>query len=184
MTMIRTIAPTELAVDLSLARLNLRVDGNDLDALITIWIQGITRKLERDVGQVFMEQKWEVRLPSFPGAGEPIDLPHPAMEITAVKYLNADVETSLATGAFRLNVGNYSSSMLAAAGTPWPVGATNIVVTVKCGYGSTPSAVPETAKLFILAKLVEQYDPITRTERDTVQSVYLDRLVDELKTYA
>ena len=183
-SMVRTVAPKDLAVDISLARLNLRVDGDYMDSLITLWVQGITRKLERDVGQVFMEQTWEVRLPSFPGSGEPIALPHPAMEITAVKYLAAGVEVPLAAEAYRLNVGNYSSSLLA-AGAHWPgTGATDVVVTVKCGYGSTPDKTPETAQLFILAKLVEQFDPITRSERDTVQSVYLDRLVDELKTYA
>lgn len=185
MTMVRTIAPTVLAVDISLARANLRVDGGDMDTLITLWVQGITRKLEHDVGQVFMAQTWEVRLPSFPGAGEPIALPHPAMEITAVKYFAAGVEMPLAAEAFRLNVGNYSSSMLAAAAAPWPAGdATDVVVTVKCGYGNTPDKTPETAQLFILAKLVEQFDPATRTERDTVQSAYLDRLADDLGTYA
>ncbi len=183
MTMVRTLAPVVLAVDIGLARLNLRVDGGDMDALITLWVQGITRKLEGDVGQVFMEQTWEVRLPSFPGAGEPIELPHPAMEITSVKYSTADVETELATEAYRLDVGNYSSSLLA-AGALWPTGATDLVVTVKCGYGSTPATVPENAKLFILAKLVEQFDPVTRAERDTVQSIYLNSLIQDLKTYA
>ena len=184
-SIVRITPPAVLPVSLAMAKANMRVDGDDMDSLITLWVQGITRKLEHDVGQVFMEQTWEVRLPSFPGLGEPIALPHPAMEITAVKYSAAGIEVPLAADAYRLNVGNYSSSLLAAAGAPWPAaGATDVVVTVKCGYGSTPDKTPETAQLFILAKLVEQFDPITRTERDTVQSVYLDRLVDDLKTYA
>ena len=119
MTMIRTVAPTVLAVDLDMALDNLRVDGAHMDAIVTLWVQGITRKPEHDVGQVFMEQTWEVRLPLFPGSGEPIALPHPAMEITAVKYLAAGAEVQLAADAYRLNVGNYSSSLLA-AGVHWP----------------------------------------------------------------
>jgi uncharacterized phiE125 gp8 family phage protein len=185
MTMVRTVAPSELAVDIALARANLRVDGGDMDVLIASWVKGITRKLEHNVGQVFMAQTWEVSLPSFPRVGELIALPHPAMEITAVKYAAAGVETTLAAETYRLNVGNYASSLISASGFAWPTSdATDVVVTVKCGYGNTPDKTPETAQLFILAKLVEQFDPITRTERDTVQSAYLDSLVDDLKTYA
>jgi uncharacterized phiE125 gp8 family phage protein len=187
MTAIRIIPPAVLAVDIALARANLRVDGDYLDPLIKVWVQGITRKLEHDVGQCFMEQTWEVRLPAFPGAFEKIELPHPAMAIASVKYVDpsgALAEQSL--DSYRLDVGQYSSSLAPARGAAWPAtgGDVELVVTVKCGYGATPDKTPETAQLFILGKLVEQYDPITRTERDTVQSVYLDRLVDDLKTYA
>lgn len=186
MTTVRTIAPTELAVDIALARANLRVDGDYMDALITLWVQGITRKLEHDVGQLFMEQTWEVRLPSFPGAGEPIELPHPAMEITAVEYSTADYDATLPSDAYRLNVGTYSSTATPARGAAWPAAgaAIDVVIIVKCGYGNMPAEIPETARLYILTKLVEQFDPITRLERNTVQSDYLNGLIDDIRTYA
>lgn len=185
MSMVRTIAPTVLAVSIALARANLKVDGEYMDALITLWVKGITRKLEHDVGQVFMEQTWEVRLASFPSAGESITLPHPAMEVTAVKYSAAGTETLLSSDAYRLNICKYASSLDVASGSSWPAGgAADVVVEVRCGYGSTPDKVPETAQLFILTKLVEQFDPITRLERNTVQSDYLNGLVDDIRTYA
>jgi len=59
-----------------------------------------------------------------------------------------------------------------------------VVVVVKCGYGNTPEKTPEAAQLLILGKLVERFDPATRTERDTMQSAFLDNLLDGLKTYA
>jgi uncharacterized phiE125 gp8 family phage protein len=186
-TSVRTVAPTVLAVDIALARANLRVDGDYLDPLINVWVKGITRKLEHDVGQCFMAQTWEVRFPAFPCGGEEVELPHPAIEITAVKYGGSDgSEMTLPTDAYRLKIGQYSSSLASSRGALWPAtgGDAGVVITVKCGYGDTPDKTPETAQLFILGKLVEQYDPITRTERDTVQSVYLDRLLDDLKTYA
>lgn len=187
MTMIRTVPPAALAVDIELARASLRVDGDYLDTLIIMWVQGITRKLEHDVGQRFMDQTWEVRLPAFPGGAEPIELPHPAKEVLSAKYFDAagDVQT-LPGAAFRLNLGEYSSALIPAPGATWPAAGSGIdlVVTVRCGYGNTPAVTPETARLFILGKLVEQFDPITRTERDTTQSVYLDGLMDDLKTYA
>lgn len=185
--MIRTVAPTVLAVDIGLARTSLRVDGDYLDALIAVWVQGITRKLEHDVGQRFMDQTWEVRLPAFPGGAEPIALPHPAKEILSAKYVDgAGADQTLPGAAFKLRLGEYTSELIPASGANWAAAssAVDVVVTVRCGYGSTAAATPETARLFILGKLVEQFDPITRTERDTVQSVYLDGLMDDLKTYA
>lgn len=187
MTMIRTVAPTVMAVDIDLARASLRVDGDYLDALITAWVQGITRKLEHAVGQRFMDQTWEVRLPTFPGGAEPIELPHPAKEILSAKYVDgAGDDQTLPGAAFKLRLGQYSSSLVPAPGSTWVAAESGVdlVVTVRCGYGNTPAATPETARLFILGKLVEQFDPITRTERETIQSVYLDGLMDDLKTYA
>lgn len=187
MTMIRTVAPEKLAVDLDLARLNLRVDGDYMDALITTWLQGITSKLEHDVGQVFMEQTWEVRLPQLPSGREPIELPHPAMEVVSISFLDADEKRQLLpVDEFRMEVVKYESVLRPMRGAVWPPTPVDgsVVITVKCGYGSTSDATPETAKLFILGKLVEQFDPTTKAERETVQSVYLDRLVDGLKTYS
>lgn len=183
--MIRTVAPTELAVDIQAARDNLRVDGDHMDSLITTWVKGITRQLEHDVGQCFMEQTWQVRLPAFPDAAGPIKLPHPAMEIVSVAWSNStDATVALLVGTLQPNVAAYSSTITPARGMVWPAGAADVVITVKCGYGSTPDKTPETAQLFILGKLVEQYDPITRVERDTVQSRFLDGLVDDLRCYA
>ena len=187
MTMIRTVAPTVLAVDIGLARTSLRVDGDYLDALITMWVQGITRKLEHAVGQRFMDQTWEVRLSAFPDGGEPIELPHPAKEVLSAKYVDpAGVDQTLPAAAFQLSLGEYASALIPARGATWAAAGSGVdlVITVICGYGDTPDATPETARLYILGKLVEQFDPITRTERETVQSVYLDGLLDDLKTYA
>jgi hypothetical protein len=45
------------------------------------------------------------------------------------------------------------------------------------------AAVAPNVRLYVLAKLVEQIDPITRAERETVQSAYVDRLLDLCRTY-
>lgn len=201
MTQIRTIAPTVLAVTLDSARANLRVDGTDLDALITTWVKGITADLEHHIGQCLMEQTWEVHLPVFPvvpchliGKAQPIQatqaisLPHPVISITSVQYLDeAGVEQTLDSTAYRMNVGRYASTLTPARGATWPATAEDeaaVVVTLQCGYGSTPDKTPENVQLYILAKLVEQFDPHTRTERDTVQSVFVDGLLDACRSYA
>jgi uncharacterized phiE125 gp8 family phage protein len=201
MTQIRTVAPAVMAVTLDAAKQALRIDGDHMDALVTTWVKGVIAKMEHAIGQCMMEQTWEVRLPAFPSVrcwdiGNPdsrpltdaVSLPHPAMEIVSVKYVDQDGnERPLPDTAYRLSRGRYASSLSPARGERWPATGADeaaVIVEVKCGYGNTPEKTPETAQLFILRKLVEQFDPVTRAERDTVQSVYLDGLVNDLKTYS
>lgn len=193
MTMVRTIAPTVLAVDLALIKKNMVIDGDYMDDIVKGWARGVIAQLEHDIGQCLMEQTWRVTLPAFTSM---VRLPHPAISVNSVKYIDADgIEKTMVTNDYRLEVEAYRSILRPARGAGWPATYVDafadpgdqppaVFVEVKCGYGTTPDATPETAQLFILAKLVEQFDPITRLERNTVQSDYLNGLVDDLRTYA
>ncbi|MDC8756257.1 head-tail connector protein [Janthinobacterium fluminis] len=200
MTKIQTVAPTELAVDLAAARANMRIDGDHMDGLLTLWLKGIIMVLEHEIDQCIMEQTWAVRLDVFPGispwsvggtdsgrVSAAIALPHPVLAVTSVKYLDiAGVEQTLAPSAYKLVVQRYQSYLIPKLGTRWPATANEadaVVVSVQCGYGSTSASTPENVQLYILAKLVEQFDPATRLERDTVQSVFIDRLLDACRSY-
>jgi uncharacterized phiE125 gp8 family phage protein len=201
MTKIRTAAPTVLAVSLEAAKDALRIDGNDMDTLVTIWTKGVIAELEHEVGQCMMEQTWEVRLPRFPGApcwslGQPaprqmaaeISLPHPVLSITSVSYIDADgAAQTLQPEAYRLNKARYTSTLSPARGTSWPATAEDdaaVVVVLQAGYGNTPDVTPDEVQLYILAKLAEQFDPATRLERDTVQSKFVDGLLDRCRSYS
>ena len=180
-SMIRIAPPTELPVSLALAKANMRVDGNDMDALITSWIKGIVAALEHEIGQCLIEQTWRVTADSFPAA---LSLPHPVMSVTSVKYFDVDgVEQTLDSAAYRLVKMRYRSELMLARGGSWPANR-DVTVEVVCGYGPAPADVPENVQLYILAKLVEQFDPATRMERDTVQSAFVDRLLDACRSYA
>lgn len=187
MTMVRTVAPTVLAVGIESARDNLRVDGDYMDNQIEDWVRGITRRLEHEVGQCFMEQTWEVRLPQLPSGRDLVELPHPTMEVLSITYLDAgDQKQSLPVAGYLLEVVEYESVLRPFRGAMWPSTPEDggVVITVKCGYGNTPDKTPETARQYILGKLVEQFDPKSGKERETRQSVYLNGLVDDLRTYA
>lgn len=177
--------PTVLAVTLDQAKANLRVDGADMDALITMWVEGIIAALEHEIGQCLMPQTWEVTLDAFPIA---ISLPHPVISITSVKYLDVTgAEQTLAPAAYKLIRSAYTSTLTAISGATWPTTASEVgavTITVECGHGTTAAATPANVRLYILAKLVEQFDPATRTERDTVQSDFVGRLLDACRTYA
>lgn len=181
----RLIAPpTTLAVKLADAKTSMRVDGSYMDALITIWVLGVTAKLEHEIGQCLMPQTWEVTLDTLP---EEVAMPHPVCSITSFTYLDGEgVRQTLDPALYRVRRTAYESVLTAAPGASWPsVLAPNggIVITVICGIGETPADIPANVQLYILAKLVEQFDPITRMERDTVQSHFIDHLLDACKTY-
>jgi uncharacterized phiE125 gp8 family phage protein len=193
MTMVRTVAPTVLAVDLALIKKNMVIDGDYMDDVVTEWTRGVIASLEHQIGQCLMEQTWRVTLPAFSSS---VLLPHPAMNIVSVKYIDlAGEERTMAANEYRLEIEAYRSILRPARGAGWPGTYVDtfadpedpppsVFVEVKCGHGSTPDKTPESAQVFILGKLVEQYDPKTRLERDTVQSIYLDQLIDDLRTYA
>jgi uncharacterized phiE125 gp8 family phage protein len=201
MTKIRTVAPAVMAVTLDAAKQALRIDGGDMDALVAIWTKGVIGSLEHEIGQCLMEQTWEVRLAAFPGVpcwyvgqpapssvAAPIDLPHPTMSVTTVKYIDpTGTEQTLDAAAYRLNVARYTSTITPARGGRWPATAEDdaaVTVTVVCGYGDDPASTPDEVQLYILAKLAEQFDPASRMERDTVQSAFVGSLLDRCRSRA
>lgn len=177
--------PTILAVTLGQAKLNLRVDGEYLDALIEIWLQGIIAELEHETGQCLMPQTWEVTLDGF---GDTIGLPHPVISIESVSYLDSQgARKELSPTAWSLSRGRYKSVLSPFAGASWPVtfrSSEAVIIRLICGHGASAESTPANVRLYILAKLVEQFDPVTRTERDTVQSTYVERLLDACRTHS
>ena len=188
MTMFRTVPPTVLAVPLADAKGALRIedDSTDLDDQVTAWTKGVIAAAENKTGQCLMQQTWEVRLDDFPDCE--LELPHPVIEITSVKYLDqAGTERTLAPEAYRLKREAYRTTIRPVGGVDWPLTqdaedaeADPVVVAVVCGYGDATTDVPEAFTLYILAKLVEQFDPAARMERDTVQSTFIEGLLDGL----
>lgn len=185
MTKICIVSPAELPVSIEQARANMRIDGDYMDSFLQAWLEGITAAAEHEIGQCFMRQTWEVRLDAFPAA---IDLPHPVLSVTSVTYLDVDgVEQALAPAAYKLVPECYTSRLVPARHTTWPATSPEphaVIVTVECGYGDTSEKVPANVQLYLLAKLVEQFDPVTRAERDTVQSLYIERLLDGCRTHS
>ena len=176
--------PAALPVSLAEAKLNLRIDGNEQDSLIEAWIHGITAHAEHLTGRSFVNQTWRVTLDEFPDA---IELPVPVSSVT-IKFLDeAGVEQTLDPADYLVDSASEPGYAVPNVGKAWPttydrINAVN--VDVVAGYGSSESDIPKGIKLYILAKLVEQYDPAIKAEKDTVQSSFIDRLLDPYKVYA
>lgn len=181
----RLITPhAALPVSLAEAKLNLRIDGNEQDTMIEAWLHGITAHAEHVTGRSFINQTWRVTLDAFPDA---IELPVPVSSVT-VKFLDeAGIEQTLDPADYLVDSASEPGYAVPNVGKAWPttydrINAVN--VDVVAGYGATEASVPNGIKLYILAKLVEQYDPAIKAEKDTVQSSFIDRLLDPYKVYA
>lgn len=188
--------PQELAVSLSAAKTNLRIDGDHLDDVIALWIEGIVSELEHDIGQRLMRQTWRVTLDAFPAARmwgsadvctTVIALPHPVLKVKTVTYVDDDGEQQvLPEAAYEISTSELSTVLVPATRTVWPSAAVRrdgVKVEVECGFGDTPEDVPACMRLYILARLIEQFDPSSKPAKDSVQSVYLARLLDGCRTY-
>lgn len=175
--------PAVLAVALEQARTNMRIDGDYMDSFLELWLKGIIAATEHEIGQRLMRQTWEVRLDAFPAA---INLPHPVLSVTSVAYLDVDgIERVLEPTACKLVHTRYKTTLVPARGVTWPATSPEqhaVVVTIECGYGDTPDKVPANVQLYLLAKLVDQFDPSTQKEKETAPSPFLARLLDDCRS--
>jgi uncharacterized phiE125 gp8 family phage protein len=176
-------APAAPAVSLADAKANLRIEADDtaLDGLVTAYVQGITKFAEHLTGGAFISQTWRTTLPAFPKA---IRLARsPLIAIASVKYIDPDgAEQTLPAESYVVD-GEY---IVPAYGVTWPatrLQANAVTVEASYGFGADETAVPANVRLYIIAKLVEQFDPAVKAEKATVQASFIDRLLDSAMVY-
>ena len=184
--------PTTLAISLEDAKASLRIDPTgDVDAdaatdmLVTAWIAGITAHAENYLGRAIIEQTWRVALDAFPDA---IKLPAPpVISVTSVKYLDENgVQQTLDPADYLLDAESEPGWLVPEYGFRWPTTydqVNAVTVDVLCGYGDDDTSVPPQIRLYLLAKLREQYDPAVRPEKETVQASFIDRLLDQYRVF-
>lgn len=187
MTMQQTAAPIALAVTLDEAKESLRIDSDDtaLDILIAIWIQGVTAEAEHTAGCCFVNRPMRVTLDKFPDA---IRLASPTMSVEGVRFVDLTGKSqTLDPADYFVDKVSRPGYIVPAAGCTWPatfarVNAVSVDFTA--GHGVDGTLTPDCAKLYILARLAEQWEPSTKKFESTAQSVYLTHLLDPIRVYA
>lgn len=180
-------APATLAVTLASAKDTLRIEQADtsLDSLLTLWIEAITEAAEHEVGRCFVNQGWRVTLDRFYDA---IRLDRaPLVSVESVKFIDEDgIEQTLDPADYIVDSASEPGFIVPAALKAWPCTAERVnAVTVDytVGYGADEATVPKAAKLFILARLQQQWDPAVKEFKETVTSNFIARLLDPIRTY-
>ena len=181
-------AATQSVISIEAARAHLRIDDDRLDTVIQAWIAGITRHAEHQCGRAFLRQRWHCRLEGFTDSltqprDMPIDLPiSPVLSIKAITYLDTEQQwQTLAPASYQLDTGVDPNQVHLAAGQRWPPTARvdqAVRIDLLAGYGEQPDDIPPGILLYLLAKLVEQFDPMASADIGNVQSSFIDRLLD------
>jgi uncharacterized phiE125 gp8 family phage protein len=187
--------PAALAVDLDLAKKHLKIDPVDTatdainDATVTAWIKGITGHAEHYMGRSLINQTWRVTLDKFPDA---IKLYNPPLvSVASLKYLDENgVERTLDPADYKVDGVSEPGYIVPAPGTEWPntdcAQVNAVYAEFICGYGTTHADVPDDIKLYIVAKLLEQYDPnasAAATVGKPYKVSYIDSMLDRYKVY-
>lgn len=195
MTTRPTTPPASLAVSMAMAKESLRIEQDDtsLDATITLWIKGITLQVQHKIGRALISQGFTATLDGFPlrrcgGAGAiRLDYP-PIVSVDSIQFYDADnALQTLDPADYTVDTVSAPGYIVPAAGKAWPAAFARInAVTIpyRAGHGATSADVPENVQLYIVARLLEQFDPVTREFRDTVQSVFAARLLDACQVYS
>ena len=182
----KTAEPEELAVTMAQAKEALRIDMDDtsLDVSIAIWIAGITAEAEHQTRCAFVNRSMRTTLDCFPDA---IRLSAPTFSVEAVRFLAPDGSTqTLDPADYYVDKVTKPGYIVPARGKAWPATeahANAVTVDYTAGYGPTAADVPNPARLYILGRLAELFDPAARELRETQASTFLNRLLDGLKVY-
>lgn len=175
--------PSALAVSLTTAKEHLKITTSDQDALVTAWVEGIASHAEHVIGRSIINQTWRVSLDAFP---DEIELPANGSSVIVKYYDTAGVEQTLSASEYVTDFVSSPGRLVPASGKSWPETydrINSVNVDVVCGYGASEASVPKGLKLYIYAKLVEQYDPASVPDKGTVQASFIDSMLDRFKTY-
>lgn len=194
MTLQLITPPDDPVVTTAEAKLHLRVDASDEDALIDALVAAATADAEHLMGRAVMPQAWRLTLDSFycDGTATPIMLARPTVTaITAVEYLQESdgVLTTLDAADYVLAASSdYTARLVPAFGATWPAvrampGAVHIGFT--CGYADAAS-VPAPIKAWILLRvgaLYEQRQAWTLGKK-IEQNPFVDFMLDRYRCWA
>lgn len=155
------VTPADGAVvSLDEAKLHMRVDSDEDDALITSLVQSATEHVERTLDLALLQQDWRQ---DFPGFGDRLRLPLRPVDTSTivVTYRDADdAQQTLATSVYRVATDATGTYVRLASGESWPSTYDRddaVSIEFTAGYGDAAS-VPAALKVAILLHVAFLYE--------------------------
>ena len=195
--------PASEPVSLEEAKLHLRVDFDDDDALIQMLISSARQAAETITNRQFMTARWKLVMDSFPGpslmgvpAGQPFTLPghailihkSPVQNVVAINYLDMNsVQQTMPAANYTVDAACEPARITPIFGQIWPIALPQIgavTVTFDAGYGDA-SAVPEGIKSWIKLRVASLYtyrEEVVAPSRGRIETLqFVDGLLDPYK---
>jgi uncharacterized phiE125 gp8 family phage protein len=195
--------PAEEPVSLADAKLHLRVDFTDDDALITALISAARQAAETLTGRQIVTARWKLVLDSFPGpsligvpAGTPFSLPghaillprSPLQSVVAIQYLDmAGVLQTMPATDYTVDAACEPARITPVFGKIWPISLPQIgAVSVIFDAGFGPAAsVPEGIKSWVKLRVGSLYahrEEVALINRGKIEALpFIDGLLDPFK---
>ena len=195
--------PAGEPVSLEEAKLHLRVDFDDDDALIQVLIASARQAAETITQRQFITARWRMILDSFPGpslmgvpAGQPFSLPghailihkSPVQNVVAINYLDMNsVQQTMPAAHYTVDAACEPARITPVFGQIWPIplpqiGAVSVIF--DAGYADA-SAVPEGIKSWIKLRVGSLYahrEEMASLSRGRIESLpFIDGLLDPYK---
>lgn len=178
MTTVVISPPAEEPISLATAKLHLRVDSSDDDALINALIATARRQAEQETRRYLITQTLERTLDAFPCA---LILP-PLQSVSSIKYLDAaGVLQTLAAEQYVVDALSAPARISRAESVDWPTTrAQHNAVTIRfvAGYGAA-AAVPETIKQWMLLQIGHWYANREASSQKLEPLPFVDSLLND-----
>jgi uncharacterized phiE125 gp8 family phage protein len=184
-------APDWPAVSLAQAKGHLRIDHDDEDPLIGLYVEAAIAVLDGadgSLGRALATQRWALDLDGFPVCG-PIEIPlSPLQSIEAVTYVDTAGNTqTLDPSDYIVHVGELAMLELVPGGT-WPSTSRqlrSVTIAFTAGYGEAneqagAAAVPKPLQAAVLLMLGDLYENRETVLEGVVSSVPMSTTVDRL----
>lgn len=185
---VRTFTPAAAEpISLGDAKLHLRIDHADEDALVTALIIAAREWCENRIGRTLITSTLRLTLDAWPDDNGGVELPRgPVQSVAQVRYRDeAGAQQMLGSTFWSLdNAGDDAPHyLLPAYGTQWPTvrdQANAVEIDYVAGYGTAGSSVPAAVRQWILLAVGEMYTHREATVVGTIATrlAFADRLLD------
>jgi uncharacterized phiE125 gp8 family phage protein len=178
---LKRLGAAEAAVSLDAARRAARVDGDELDDEVLTAAIAYTEAAEHATSRAFVQQTWRAGFSAF--SAEMILPKPPLISIAHVAFYDEDgVRRTLDPQDYFVDADAEPAVLRPAPGRIWPATldrAGAVEVQYSCGYGPTEASVPKPIKQYVLARVQQQFSPVSTAKDDA-----FDRLLDQFWVYA
>lgn len=185
---IKIIEPNSEPVTLDEAKLHLKVDHDEEDALISGYISTARELCETECQRTIMLSTWEMTTDIFDDALK-LDWPR-VLRIDWLKYLDEDgIERAIDPQDFRLDARSdiTPAYLVPARGRAWPgtdpESINCVTVRYAAGYGSTPDSVPWSIRHWVMLHVADFYKNREVTGHENKVLPYHDGLLRRFKVY-
>lgn len=187
MSLQRTTAPSIDPITLAEAKLHLRVDHSDEDALITALIAAAREACEHRTGRTLITSGWTLTLGGF-ATEIPLLMP-PLVSVTSVTYKDtAGATQTLSSGLYEVDRARGVPLIVAAPGASYPdtyAGRNAVTVVYTAGYGATANDVPVGLKQWMLLAVTDMYENRSiSSDKPVIRQNFADSLLDPFVVYA